>query len=50
MKKIQVTSFTAEALDAVRRDVADFAMAEGLTGHAKSALIRGELNRKEDET
>ncbi len=50
VKKIQVTSFTAEALDAVRRDVADFAMAEGLTGHAKSALIRGKLNRKEDET
>ena len=50
VKKIQVTSFTAEALDAVRRDIADFAMAEGLTGHAKSALIRGELNRKEDET
>ena len=50
VKKIQVTSFTAEALDAVRRDVADFAMAEGLTGHAKSALIRGELSRREDET
>ena len=50
VKKIQVTSFTAEALDAVRRDIADFAMAEGLTGHAKSALIRGELSRREDET
>ena len=50
VKKIQVTSFTAEALDAVRRDVADFAIAEGLTGHAKSALIRGELSQKEDET
>ena len=50
VKKIQVTSFTAEALDAVCRDVADFAIAEGLTGHAKSALIRGELSHKEDET
>ena len=48
VKKIQVTSFPAAALDSVRQDVADFAMAEGLTGHARSALIRGEISRKEE--
>lgn len=48
VKKIQVTSFTEAALNAVRQDVADFAMAEGLTGHAKSALIRGELVKEEE--
>ena len=47
MKKIQVTSFTAAALSQVSRDVADFAMAEGLTGHARSALIRGEIAGEE---
>ena len=49
VKKIQVTGFTAEALDAVRQDVADFAAAEGLTGHARSALIRGEISREEND-
>ncbi len=48
VKKIQVTSFPAEALNEVRQDVADFAAAEGLTGHARSALIRGELAEMEE--
>ena len=41
VKKTQFTYFTAEALEAVSRDVAAFARAEGLEGHARSALIRG---------
>ena len=48
-KKIQVTSFPAAALDEVREDVAAFAMAEGLSGHARSALIRGEIAGKEED-
>ena len=49
VKKIQVTSFPAAALDEVREDVAAFAMAEGLSGHARSALIRGEIAGKEED-
>ena len=49
VKKIQVTAFPAAALEEVRQDVADFAMAEGLDGHARSALIRGETGREETE-
>lgn len=42
VKKSQFTYFTADALASVREDVARFACREGLTGHARSALIRGE--------
>ena len=40
IKKMQYTYFTKDALDNVAEDVAYFARAEGLTGHARSALIR----------
>ena len=40
VKKMQYTYFTKEALSRVAGDVAYFAEAEGLTGHARSALIR----------
>lgn len=40
VKKMQYTYFTQEALASVAEDVAYFARTEGLTGHAKSALIR----------
>ena len=40
VKKMQYTYFTRDALANVADDVAYFARAEGLTGHAKSALIR----------
>ena len=40
IKKSQYTYFTAEALANVAEDVALFARKEGLTGHARSALIR----------
>ena len=40
IKKTQYTYFTADALKAVAYDVAAFAKKEGLTGHAKSAVIR----------
>ena len=40
MKKMQYTYFTRETLAGVAEDVAYFARTEGLTGHAKSALIR----------
>ena len=42
IKKTQFTYFTQEALKDVAWDVAVFARAEGLTGHAKSAVIRVE--------
>ena len=42
MKKTQYTYFTREALARVAEDVALFARKEGLTGHARSALIRTE--------
>lgn len=41
VKKSQFTYYTAEALDAVARDVAYFAEKEGLTAHAESAIVRG---------
>lgn len=40
VKKTQYTYFTADALKKVAYDVATFAKKEGLTGHAKSAVIR----------
>ena len=40
VKKTQYTYFTADALKDVAYDVAAFAKKEGLTGHAKSAVIR----------
>lgn len=45
VKKTQYTYFTERALNAVAKDVAAFAEKEGLTAHAKSALIR----REEDQ-
>ena len=42
IKKTQYTYYTRDALQAVARDVATFATAEGLTAHARSALIRTE--------
>ena len=42
VKKTQFTYFTREALNRVAEDVALFARKEGLTGHANSALSRGE--------
>ncbi len=45
VKKTQYTYFTKEALGRVARDVEAFACKEGLTAHAKSAVIR-----IEDET
>ncbi|WP_407385074.1 histidinol dehydrogenase [Ruminococcus sp.] len=46
VKKTQYTYYTADALKKVAEDVAYFARQEGLTGHAKSAVIR---TRPEDE-
>ena len=43
VKKTQFTYFTEAALADAAEDVAFFARREGLTGHAKSALIRGEV-------
>ncbi len=40
IKKTQYTYFTKKALEGVAEDVALFAEKEGLTAHAKSALIR----------
>ena len=40
IKKTQYTYFTKDALDAVAEDVSYFAKKEGLTAHAKSAVIR----------
>ena len=42
VKKTQYTYFTRQALAKVAEDVAAFARKEGLTGHARSALIRTE--------
>ncbi len=47
IKKSQYTYFTADALDRVADDIAVFATAEGLTGHAKSAVIRSEGRKYE---
>ena len=40
VKKTQYTYYTKEALSRVAEDVAAFAEKEGLTGHARSALVR----------
>ena len=42
VKKTQYTYFTKEALADLAEDVAYFAKKEGLTGHARSAMIRTE--------
>ena len=42
VKKTQYTYFTREALERVAKDVDLFAKREGLTGHARSAMIRTE--------
>lgn len=42
IKKTQYTYYTRDALKKVAKDVAAFAEAEGLTAHAKSALVRTE--------
>ena len=42
IKKTQYTYYTRDALQQVAADVATFAKAEGLTAHAKSAVIRME--------
>ena len=42
IKKTQYTYYTRDALKKVACDIAVFAKAEGLTGHAKSAVIRTE--------
>ncbi|MCF0140709.1 MAG: histidinol dehydrogenase [Mogibacterium sp.] len=44
IKKTQFTYYTKEALAEVAEDIAYFAGKEGLTGHARSALIRMEEN------
>lgn len=44
IKKTQYTYYTRDALARVAKDVAAFATAEGLTAHAKSAIIRTEEN------
>ncbi|MBQ9469293.1 MAG: histidinol dehydrogenase [Clostridia bacterium] len=44
VKKMQYTYFTGQALARLAPDVAAFARREGLTGHARSALIRTEEN------
>lgn len=46
VKKMQYTYYTREALARVAEDVAYFARAEGLTGHARSAVIRTEEDGK----
>ena len=42
VKKIQFIHYTDEALAEVAEDIAAFARKEGLTGHARSVLIRSE--------
>lgn len=48
VKKTQYTYYTKDALADVAQDVAYFAMQEGLTAHAKSAVIRTESNTVEE--
>jgi histidinol dehydrogenase len=45
VKKTQYTYYTKDALSRVARDVAYFAEKEGLTAHAKSAVIRLEEDK-----
>ena len=47
IKKIQYTYYPAEAFKKLAPDIARFAYKEGLTGHARSALIR--LEEEEEE-
>ena len=42
VKKMQYTYFTEDALADIAEDIARFARKEGLTGHARSAVIRSE--------
>ncbi len=42
VKKTQYTYYTGDALAKVADKIAEFARKEGLTGHARSVLIRGE--------
>lgn len=46
IKKTQYTYYTRDALKKVAKDVATFAEAEGLTAHAKSALVRTEADEQ----
>ena len=46
VKKTQYTYYTRDALKSVAADVAYFAEAEGLTAHAKSAVIRTEDDKQ----
>ena len=46
IKKTQFTYYTKQALDEVAADVALFARKEGLTAHAKSAVIRTETENE----
>ena len=46
IKKTQYTYYTRDALKQVAKDVAFFATAEGLTAHAKSAIIRTEDDKQ----
>lgn len=45
VKKMQYTYYTGDALAEVAEDIAGFARKEGLTGHARSVLIRSEKKR-----
>jgi len=45
VKKTQYTYYTKDALEKVKDDVAFFATKEGLTAHAKSALVRFEEDK-----
>ena len=45
IKKTQFIYYSEEALAEVAEDVAYFAKQEGLTGHAKSAVIRLEMKK-----
>ncbi len=49
VKKTQYTYYTKDALDRVADDVAAFATKEGLTAHAKSAIIRKEEGKEGDK-
>lgn len=45
VKKTQFTYYTKDALNNIAYDIAKFAEAEGLTAHAKSAIIRTEKQK-----
>ena len=45
VKKTQFTYYTKEALNGIAYDIAKFAETEGLTAHAKSAIIRTEKEK-----